>query len=55
MKDYLVARIKERDTQVVIMAGIYTVIRAFVPVPYQSLVDTIAGVFGVGIAATPIR
>lgn len=50
---YIKDRAKERDTQTVAVAAIYTVVRMFVPVEYQLVLDTVAGLFGVGVMATP--
>lgn len=53
--NYFKDRLKERDTQTVIGAALYSIVRAFVPMEYQLMVDMIAGALGLGIAATPIK
>ena len=55
MTDYIKARLNERDTKVVIGAAIYSIVRAFVPAEYLLALDTVAGLFGIGVAATPLK
>ena len=50
---YIKARAAEKDTHTVALAAVYTVARVFIPPQYVMIVDMIAGLFGVGIAATP--
>lgn len=50
---YIKDRLAERDTKTVVVAAVYTVVRTFVPVQYQLVLDAIAGAFGIGIMATP--
>lgn len=53
MKDYIVARLLERDTRVVVGAAIYSILRIFVPVEYVYTLDTLASILGFGVVATP--
>ena len=52
---YLKARLAERDTHVVALGALYTVVRVVVPPEYLMVVDTIAGVVGAAYAGTPIK
>lgn len=54
-KDYLKGRLAERDTHVVVLSALYTVIRTVVPIEYQVAVDSIAGILGAAYIGTPIR
>jgi hypothetical protein len=51
---YILDRLNERDTKVVLAAAAYTVARTFVPPQYLIFVDAIASAFGIGVAATPM-
>jgi len=55
MLRYLTNRVKERDTQVVLLGSAYAVARSFVPAEYVMLLDGVASVAGIGYAATPIK
>lgn len=55
MLEYLKARLCERDTHVVALSALYTVVRSVVPVEYQVAVDSIAGILGAAYVGTPIR
>lgn len=52
---YVKERLKERDTQVVIAGGIYAAVRAVLPPHYVMVADVVAGLFGVGVMATPTK
>lgn len=55
MLEYLKSRFRERDTHVVVLSALYTVVRSVVPVEYQVAVDSIAGILGAAYIGTPIR
>lgn len=52
---YMKARVTERDSQVVLLSALYTIIRSFVPPEHQATVDAVAGVIGAAYVGTPIR
>lgn len=54
-KNYMKARLAERDTHVVAISAIYTVTRVLVPAEYQMALDSIAAILGAMYVGTPIK
>jgi hypothetical protein len=51
--EYFITRLRERDTQTVVLAAVYQLVKTFAPVSYYALIDSVAAAIGAFIAATP--